>query len=333
MIALVLVTTGCDTLHRRSETQAPRGTQPRHEVPGTTGTTHETPPVAGPTPAPTATVPVPVPPTPPQPTTPPPPTFLNKELPKVGLILGPGGMKSYAHIGVLKELARARVPIHAVAGLEWGAVIGALYASQGQVNDAEWKAFKLKETDLPDQGGGFLSSRGKPESVTSLNEFLDTAFGNSTIERGRVEFGCPAYWSKQDRFGWMNKGQVREAMRACLPYPPFYTDNGGVYASPFSVDEAAAYLRSRGANLIILVNVLAQGEILPAKLEDSNSRLLWSEIRRELMRAKSPNVHFVINVNTSGHPVTDYNGRRALMESGVKASADVVNKMVNQYGF
>jgi NTE family protein len=282
-----------------------------------------------------AAPPVSAPQTPPQPIAPAqPPTFLNKELPKVGLILGPGGMKAYAHLGVLREFARARIPVHAVAGLEWGAVIGGLFAQQGQVNDAEWKAFKLREQDLPGEGG-FLSSRLKPQSIAVLGEFLETAFGSSSIEKAKVDFGCPAYWSRVDRFGWMTKGQSKDAMRACIPYPPFFTDNAGVTAAPFSVDEAAAFLRSKGANLIILVNVLGQGEFLPSKManEQATDNLLWSEIRREMMRARSPNVHFVINVNTSGHPVTDYAGRRALMEAGAKSAADTVNKMVSQYGF
>ena len=263
-----------------------------------------------------------------------PPTFLNRELPKVGLILGPGGMKAFAHLGVLREFARARIPIHAVVGLEWGALIGALYASQGQVNDAEWKAFKLKEADLPGEGG-FLSARLKPQSIAKLSGFLESVFGASAIDRAKIDFACPAHWWSVERFGFMTKGPFKEAMRACLPYPPFFTDNAGVTAAPFSVDEAAAHLRSRGANLIVLVNVLGQGEFLPGKLaaEQPGDNILWSEIRREMLRARSPNVHHVIQVNTSGHPVTDFAGRRALLEAGVRSSTDVIGKMVGQYGY
>lgn len=213
-------------------------------------------------------------------------------------------------------------------------MIGALYAQQGQVNDAEWKAFKLRQEDLPGEGG-FLSSRLKPQSIASLSEFLDTALGSAQIENGKIDFACPAYWSRVDRFGWMSKGQAKEAMRACLPYPPLYSDNAGVLAAPFAIEEAAAQLRARGANLIVLVNVLAQGEFLPAKMatEQATDNLLWSEIRREMMRARSPIVHYVINVNTSGHPITDFAGRRALMEAGAKSASETVNKMTSQYGF
>ena len=49
--------------------------------------------------------------------------------PRVGLVLGGGGARGAAHIGVLQELERMRVPVDAVAGISMGAIIGGLYAS------------------------------------------------------------------------------------------------------------------------------------------------------------------------------------------------------------
>lgn len=49
--------------------------------------------------------------------------------PKIGLVLSGGGARGLAHIGFLKELERARVPIDFVAGTSMGAIVGGLYAS------------------------------------------------------------------------------------------------------------------------------------------------------------------------------------------------------------
>ncbi|MEJ2256141.1 MAG: patatin-like phospholipase family protein, partial [Woeseiaceae bacterium] len=51
------------------------------------------------------------------------------ERPRVGLVLGGGGARGAAHIGVLRELERLRVPIDAIAGTSMGAIVGGLYAS------------------------------------------------------------------------------------------------------------------------------------------------------------------------------------------------------------
>ncbi len=52
-----------------------------------------------------------------------------QERPRVGLVLGGGGARGAAHVGVLKELERLRIPIDAIAGTSMGAVVGSLYAS------------------------------------------------------------------------------------------------------------------------------------------------------------------------------------------------------------
>ncbi len=251
----------------------------------------------------------------------------------MGLILGPGGMKAFAHLGVLREMNRARIPVHAIVGLEWGAVMGAVYAHQGQINDAEWKAYKLRDENLPE--AGFLQSKASAASISKLGSFLEAAFGATTVQSARIPFACTASQKAGERTQILNRGSFRDVVGKCVPYPPLYQDNGGWLASPFAVEEAAAQLRAQGANVIVLVDVLGQGEYLPSKSSGdlSTENLLWIEMRREMYRAKSPLVQHVIHVNTSGHPVTDFDGRRTLMDVGQKAATDVVNKMVSQYGY
>jgi NTE family protein len=59
------------------------------------------------------------------------------ERPRVGLVLGGGGARGAAHIGVLRELERMRVPIDAIAGTSMGAIVGGLYASGMSVDELE----------------------------------------------------------------------------------------------------------------------------------------------------------------------------------------------------
>jgi NTE family protein len=49
--------------------------------------------------------------------------------PRIGLVLGGGGARGAAHIGVLRELERMRIPIDAIAGTSMGAIVGGLYAA------------------------------------------------------------------------------------------------------------------------------------------------------------------------------------------------------------
>jgi NTE family protein len=53
----------------------------------------------------------------------------DRERPRIGLVLGGGGARGAAHIGVLRELENLRVPIDAIAGTSMGAIVGGLYAA------------------------------------------------------------------------------------------------------------------------------------------------------------------------------------------------------------
>lgn len=319
LILVFVLVAGCEGLQRRSDTKK-----------GATPTATATPkPMAGPTPPQPAPTPTPMG----VPTAPAKDSFIEREAPKVGLILGPGAMKAYAHLGVLKELAKARIPVNHVVGLEWGAVIGGAYSMQGQVNEAEWKSFRLRENDIP--GSAFLSTKIKLEAVQNLNTFLEAVFGNHSLDKNRIDFSCPTHNFRTGNMQWMNKGSAREAMTKCVPYLPYFSDNGGWMAEPFAIAEAAAYLRAKGANVIIFSNVLAQGDLFPSKLQNDQypELVLWAEVRRALSRAKDQGIDWVINVNANDKALTDFSGRRALVDQGTKAAQEVVPRLVSTYGF
>ena len=71
-----------------------------------------------------------------------------QERPKVGLALSGGGAKGLAHIGVLKVLEEANVPIDYIAGTSMGSIAGALYAIGYRVEDLENLALNTDWTDL-----------------------------------------------------------------------------------------------------------------------------------------------------------------------------------------
>lgn len=57
--------------------------------------------------------------------------------PRIGLVLGGGGARGAAHIGVLKVLEQERVPIHAIAGTSMGAIVGSMYAAGYRPDEIE----------------------------------------------------------------------------------------------------------------------------------------------------------------------------------------------------
>jgi len=66
--------------------------------------------------------------------------------PRIGLVLGGGGARGFAHVSVLKELERQRIPVDCIAGTSVGALVGGLYASGMTAADIERE---LRALDWP----------------------------------------------------------------------------------------------------------------------------------------------------------------------------------------
>ena len=109
--------------------------------------------------------------------------------PRVGLVLSGGGARGAAHVGVLKVLEEARVPIHAIAGTSMGALIGGLYASgmsaseiEALLTSKEWLA-AFREPAPRDR----LSFRRKIEDQDFLVDFpLGLKSGSFRLPKGLV---------------------------------------------------------------------------------------------------------------------------------------------------
>ncbi len=89
--------------------------------------------------------------------------------PRIGLVLGGGGARGAAHIGVLKELERMRVPIDAIVGTSMGAIVGGLYASG-------MSAEELEETVSTLDWAGALSDRPRRRDMSFRRKQDDAQF-------------------------------------------------------------------------------------------------------------------------------------------------------------
>ena len=249
----------------------------------------------------------------------------------VGLILGPGGLKTLAQIGVLRELERAQIPIRNVVGLEWGAVIGGLFSSHGRANDVEWQLSKLKATDLP-QSGRIFGSEIQPVSLDRVVNFLEQAAAGRKAHEGRIGFSCPFLELSGDFVQWVDQGLLKDALMSCLPFPPVFEARQRS-GSPFSIRSAVKWLRNRGAQKIIAVNVLPSGEVMLGQNYAGGQALefLWREIRNQ-MRTESDGIDWAIDVSTRGYSFHEIENLRSLVSLGSKVTASQIPSLKKRLG-
>lgn len=311
----LFVVAACQHLRTREDIEAEKEAQkeeapsgpvqpPKYEVPAAPAPTPETPPQASPIPA----------------------------IPKIGLILGPGGARAYGHIGAVQNLTRLKVPIYGTAGIEWGAPAAALLSSKGQVYDMEWQMFKLKGDDINQKS--LIGSGAKANDVSAMKEFFQTAFGHQKVEEFKHPFGCPAYNITKNQVYMMSRGVVEQLMPYCLPYPPLFKPFNRNVSAMRELKMAADYLRSRGANYIVLINVLGRdgGKKSLVRETDSTDAVVWSEIASYYAKPQV-GVDAVIPVDLDGYMVTDFEKRREIMQKAAEVSQKPIENWARKLGF
>jgi len=254
------------------------------------------------------------------------------ELPKVAVVLGPGGVKAFAHAGVLKELVKARIPIGAVVGIEWGALVGAFYAQNGKTHEVEWKLYKLQKADLP--GKGLFSASFKAESIGVLKKYFIQNLGEMSIDWAKLEFACPSQSIWSGALVWQSRGRLDRALSKCMPYPPLFRPSSPWMAAAFAEEDSMRYLKRRGYQVIIYVNVLGTGELFSQDelLENYQSALLWQEIRRSKKRIQKLATD-VIEVDTREYKMFDFSNHTGLVSVGELAGRRQARKLIEKYGF
>jgi NTE family protein len=176
---------------------------------------------------------------------------------KIGVALGGGAARGWAHIGVLKALTEHGLQPSVIAGTSIGAVVGGCYAA-GKLDGLEDYVTNLtprsvlRFLDL-DMGGGGLMSGAR------LRRTLDRELGDITIEDLPITFVAVATEMGSGREIWLSKGPLVAAIRASSALPGIFRPihiNGrwlmdGAFVNPVPV----AVCRAMGASLVIAVNL------------------------------------------------------------------------------
>lgn len=259
------------------------------------------------------------------------PTPTPSEPPKFGIILGPGGLKSFAHIGVLREFEKVGIKPKAIVGLEWGAMLGAFYSVKGLANDTEWQAFKLREEHMPRRG--FLKGKIEPSQVKVLDDFLEQSFADKKVEEGDVRFLCPSLAVDSGKINWWGLGLYREAVKHCVPHSPLFEAHDGGVAAAFEIEESAKKLREVGCDVIIFVDVVSKGSILKDGLyrdQQVSQVLWWNGLAR--LKSEVKTVDWVVGIHSRNYDIGDLAAARSFVVFGQEAGEKAAKMIADKYG-
>ena len=140
--------------------------------------------------------------------------------PSVSLVLGSGGARGYAHIGVIEELLAQGYEIRSISGASMGALIGGVYAAGKLDGYRDWvrelqKFDVLRMLDWTFSGGGLIKG---DRIVDKLRELI----GEMNIEDLPIPYTAVAVDLQAQREVWFSRGSLFDAIRASIAIPTVF---------------------------------------------------------------------------------------------------------------
>lgn len=195
----------------------------------------------------------------------------------VGLVLGGGGARGISHVGVIRALEEAGIPIDIIGGTSIGAFIGALYARDADVVPMYGRAKRFAGR-MGSMWRFALDLTYPSASYTTGHEFnrgIFKTFGNSQIEDFWLEFYCNTTNISKSRSEIHNSGYVWRYVRASMSLagllPPL-CDEGSMLLDGGYIDNlTVAHMKGLGADVIFAIDVGSLDDNLPQAFGDSLS--------------------------------------------------------------
>ena len=247
----------------------------------------------------------------------------QEKRPVVALVLGSGGARGYAHIGVLEVLEQQGIRPDFIVGTSAGSIVGSIYASGKSAAELRDIALKLKATDVREVNvslKGFFDGK-------KVEDYVNEQVQNIPLQKLKIPMYVVATELKDGTktvFNYRNTGQ---AVRASASIPSMfiptkirnveYVDGGLV--SPVPVQVA----RDLGADVVIAVDILAQ----PIHTETSNVWGLFNQniniMQGRLAEEELKNADIVIqpDLREKAH-IFDIKGREMTMQAGIDAAKE-----------
>jgi NTE family protein len=226
--------------------------------------------------------------------------------PKIGLVLGGGAARGWAHIGVLRHFLKADIIPDVIAGTSIGAVVGGCYAA-GKLDDLELFARSLTKRrimslmDFHLNGSGLLSG-------DRLKHLLDEHLGLLRIEDLTQKFVSIATEYRTGHEIWLTKGSLVSAVRASYALPGIFDPvksagrwlMDGALVNPVPVTAA----RALGADMVIAVNingdVRLRGTIIPSHGDDTHNNDIEDEVVNAVIEEPRRGGFFAPVINAAG---------------------------------
>ena len=237
----------------------------------------------------------------------------------------------FAHIGVLRELERQKIPVHAIVGFEWGSLVAGAYALKNKAHAVEWKLLKLPVEKF--ERKSFFGKSQQAARISQMDSFLDDLFSKNRFDDLKTPFACPFGNLDREEIKLKTRGFLKEGIKACWPHPPHFVVEK-VTGVLNAVSKAARFLRAKGSDIVIYVDLCSSNRLISkGSGRDSVVSLMWVQHKALVDEMPFPLVDDVIKLSFSGSHINSYKSLRALVRMGQLKSRSQIKKLSKKYSY
>lgn len=249
---------------------------------------------------------------------------LSHKKPVIGLALGGGAARGFAHIGVIKALEANGIKPDLVVGTSAGSVIAALYASGYRGTELNRIALTLDEASITDWALPFSGKFGGMIKGDALQSMVNRLVKNQSIESTPIPLGIVATDLKTGQGVLFQRGDMGQAVRASCSIPSIFQPtiiNGHEYVDGGLVSPVPVkYASQMGADFIIAVNISTE----PSSQDSSGTvgviLQTISIMGQSISQFELDRAHVVIRPELKGMRGTDFKSRSNAILAGEEAT-------------
>ena len=261
-----------------------------------------------------------------------PPTLPKVERPlKIGLALGGGAARGFAHIGVIKVLeAQGFVP-DLVVGTSAGSLVGALYAAGNNGYALNKLALEMDEAAISDWSVPLFSKSSGVLKGEGLQNYVNKIVASQPIEKFKIPFGAVATDLNSGLPIFFRRGNAGIAVRASSAVPGVfqpvhigthsYVDGGLVAPVP------VRFAREMGADFVIAVNISTQPATQAASSSLDVLLQTFSIMGQSINRFELKDADVVIRPDLGSMGGNDFASRNAAILAGEQAATAVLAEL------
>ncbi len=237
---------------------------------------------------------------------------------KLGLALGGGAARGFAHLGVIQVLEEAGLRPSHVVGTSAGSLVAALYASGKSTTELARLAETMQEADITDWMLPILN-RGALRGE-ALAKYVNTQVGGRSLEQMKIPLGIVATDLGSGESITFRRGNTGAAVRASSAVPAVFQPvrigdreyvDGGLVA-PVPVRQA----RDMGANFVIAVDISSDPEGNPSGDTFQILMQTFAIMGKSINTLALKDADFVVRPALSGVKSADFGARMRSIEAG-----------------